>query len=281
MTAPALSGVVGAPLSGYLLDHHPASLAGWQWLFLIEGLPSVALGLLVLVLLPNGPEQAAFLSPSEVAWLGARLRAGRVVREREHTLGLWQALRHPRVLLLGLVYFLLVMGAYGFDLFMPKIFARVFSTVTKTELGLLAAVPSLYTVFVMIYWGWRSDRRGERRFHVAWPAFWAAVGLWMASLDVSPAFALAAAALAVSGRWSCIPPFWGLPTAFLSGSAAAGGIALINAVGNLGGFLGPMLMGMLRDETGSYAVGLRALAGAYVLGGLLTLALGRAEKRTR
>jgi D-galactonate transporter len=274
MTAPALSGIVGAPLSGYLLDHHPASVAGWQWLFLVEGLPSVLLGVCVLFVLPNGPKHVTWLDAAEKAWLTQRLAAERAEREQDHAMSVWRALLHPRVLLLCLIYFLLVIGAYGFDLFMPKILARVFSGASKTELGLIAAIPPLYTVFVMVFWGRRSDRLGERRWHVVWPALWAALGLAVASFDVAPAIALIAAALAVSGRWSCIPPFWGLPTAFLSGTAAAGGIALINAVGNLGGFVGPFAMGALKDLTGSYSVGLRVLAGAYVLGGIVVLSLG-------
>jgi D-galactonate transporter len=279
MTAPALSGVVGAPLSGYLLDNPPTGLRGWQWLFLIEGLPSIVLGVLVLVLLPNGPKDAKFLTQAEQVWLGERLASERAEREQAHALGVWQALLHPRVLLLGLIYFLLVIGAYGFELFMPKTLALVFPDAKKTELGLLAAVPPLTAVFVMVLWGRRSDRLGERRWHVAWPALFAAGGLVMASFDVSPALALVAAAVAVAGRWSAIPPFWGLPTAFLSGSAAAGGIALINAVGNLGGFVGPMLMGTLKDATGSYAAGLRLLAVAYVIGALLALGVGRDDTR--
>jgi nitrate/nitrite transporter NarK len=175
------------------------------------------------------------------------------------------------VLRLSLIYFLLVLSAYGFDFFMPKILADAFVSASKTRLGWLAAVPPLCSVFVMILWGRRSDRLGERRWHVAWPACWAACGLAAASLDVNPVLALAAMAVAVTGRWSCIPPFWGLPTAFLSGTAAAGGIALINAVGNLGGFVGPFVMGALRDLTGSYAWGLRVLAACYILGAWLAL----------
>jgi MFS transporter, ACS family, tartrate transporter len=273
MTAPALSGIVGAPLSGFLLDHHPASFTGWQWLFLIEGIPSVVLGVVVLFVLPNGPRTAKWMTAPEVEWLTRRLDAERAEREKHHAMSVWRALYHPQVLLLCLVYFLVVIGAYGFDFFMPKILARVFSGVSKTELGLIAAIPPLYTVFVMVLWGRRSDRLGERRWHVVWPALWAACGLFVASFEVSPAIALIAAAIAVSGRWSCIPPFWGLPTAFLSGTAAAGGIALINAVGNLGGFVGPYLMGALKDATGTYSVGLRLLAGAYILGGLVVLSL--------
>jgi MFS transporter, ACS family, tartrate transporter len=273
MTAPALSGIVGAPLSGYLLDHHPVALPGWQWLFLVEGLPSVVLGIVVLFVLPNGPRAAKWMTPAESDWLSRRLDAERAEREKHHGMSVWRALIHPQVLMLCLVYFLIVIGAYGFDFFMPKILSRVFSAASKTQLGLIAAVPSLYTVFVMVYWGRRSDRLGERRWHVVWPTLWSAAGLVVASFDVAPAIALLAAALAVSGRWSCLPPFWGLPTAFLSGTAAAGGIALINAVGNLGGFVGPYLMGALKDGTGSYSAGLRVLAGAYILGGLVVLSL--------
>ena len=273
MIAPAMSGVVGGPLSGYLLDHHPASFQGWQWLFLIEGWPSVLLGIAVLFYLPNGHREAKWLRPQEIEWLTQRLADERAGREKHHALSLWRALTHPRVLLLSLIYFLVVIGAYGFDLFMPKILANAFPAASRSEIGWLAAVPPLASVFVMVFWGRRSDRLSERRWHVAWPALWAAVGLAVISFDVNPIVALIAAAVAVSGRWSCIPPFWSLPTAFLSGTAAAGGIALINAVGNLGGFVGPFLMGWLSDLTGSYAVGLRVLAGAYVLGALIALAL--------
>ena len=126
MTAPAMSGVVGGPLSGYLLDHHPASFQGWQWLFLIEGLPSVLLGIAVLFYLPNGPREAKWLRPQEIEWLTERLADERAGREKHHALSLWRALTHPRVLLLSLIYFLVVIGAYGFDLFMPKILANAF-----------------------------------------------------------------------------------------------------------------------------------------------------------
>jgi nitrate/nitrite transporter NarK len=125
----------------------------------------------------------------------------------------------------------------------------------------------------MILWGRRSDARRERRWHVALPSWWAALGLLLASLPVPPVLTVAALALAVSGRWSSIPPFWGLPTAFLSGTAAAGGIALINSIGNLGGFVGPYVMGWLKGTTGDYSLGLRVLAGAFVAGGILSIAL--------
>jgi D-galactonate transporter len=273
MIAPPLSGVIGSPLSGYLLDHHPVFLRGWQWLFLIEGIPSVLLGIAVLLYLPNGPRSAKWMRPHEVAWLGRRLDEERAGREKHHAMKVWQALRHPQVLLLSLIYFLIVIPAYGFDFFMPTIIAKAFPAASKTAIGWLSAIPPLFTVMVMIPWGRRSDRLGERRWHTAAPALWAALGLVVVSLGVSPIVGLVAMTVAVSGRWSCIPPFWGIPTAFLSGTAAAGGIALINAIGNLGGYAGPHAMGALKDLTGSYTAGLRVLATAYVLAAILVLLL--------
>jgi ACS family tartrate transporter-like MFS transporter len=243
-------------------------------LFLIEGIPSVLTGIAVLLLLPNGPRSAKWMTAAEADWLTQRLDAERAEREKDHKMSVWRALLHPRVLLLCLVYFLIVIPAYGFDFFMPKILNKVFAGVSKTQLGLLSAIPPLITVFVMVYWGRRSDRLGERRWHVIWPSVWAAIGLTVASFElVPPVVALAAATIAVSGRWSCLPPFWGLPTAFLSGSAAAGGLALINAIGNLGGYAGPKVMGFMKDMTGSYSAGLRLLAAAYILGAILVLSL--------
>ncbi len=273
MMAPALSGVIGGPLSGFLLDHHPANFAGWQWLFLIEGIPSVLLGVVVALYLPNGPQDVKWLKPNDKAWLSQRLDEERADREQHHGMTVWRALMHPRVLLLSLVYFLLVIGAYGFDLFMPKILSKAFPAVSNSQLGRLAAIPPLFAVFVMFFWGRRSDRLHERRWHVAWPAWAGALGLAIGSFNIAPTLTVIAAAVAVAGRWSCIPPFWALPTAFLSGTAAAGGIALINAIGNLGGFVGPKLMGTLKDMTGSYSFGLRVLAACYVLAGLLALVL--------
>jgi ACS family tartrate transporter-like MFS transporter len=273
MAAAAMAGVVGNPLSGLLLDHHPELLKGWQWLFLVEGLPSVLLGIAVLVYLPNGPRDVRWLDAEELGWLNARLDAERAAREEKHAMSLWQALSHPRVLVLSLLYFLIVIGGYGLDLFMPQVLSVAFPHVTKTVLGLIGAIPPAVTVVVMILWGRRSDARRERRWHVALPSWWAAFGLLVATLPVHPSVSVVALAFAVSGRWSSIPPFWGLPTAFLSGTAAAGGIALINSIGNLGGFVGPYLMGWFKQQTGNYDVGLRVLAGAFIVGGILSISL--------
>ena len=273
MAAAATAGLVGNPLSGLLLDRHPAWLQGWQWLFLIEGVPSIVLGIAVLLLLPNGPRNVRWLDDEELNWLTARLDSERAAREAKHAMTLGQALAHPRVLVLSLLYFLIVIGGYGLDFFMPQVLEAAFPQISKTRLGSLGGIPPGITVLVMILWGRRSDARRERRWHVALPSWWAALGLLLASLPVPAPLTVAALALAVSGRWSSIPPFWGLPTAFLSGTAAAGGIALINSIGNLGGFVGPYVMGWLKGATGNHALGLRVLAGAFVAGGILSIAL--------
>ena len=270
MTAPAVAEIVGGPLSGWLLDHPAFGLRGWQWLFLAEGLPSVLLGLAVLALLPDGPARVGWLTADEKAWLAARLEAER--RERP-SLGFLEALRHPRVLVLCLLCFLLCTGGYGLGMFLPQVMRGAFPTATNTQLGLLAAVPSLFAAVAMLLWARSSDRTGERRWHVALPAWLAALGLATSSLGLAPALAVVGLTLGVSGRWASNPPFWSLPTAFLSGSAAAGGIALINSIGNLGGYAGPALMGLLHERTGSHALGLRILACLLVAAGLLALAL--------
>ena len=273
MAAAAMAGVVGNPLSGFLLDHHPAWIKGWQWLFLVEAAPAVLLGIAVLVFLPNGPEKVRWLDATELSWLRARLDSERAAREEKHSMTLWQALSHPRVLLLSVLYFLIVIGGYGLDMFFSQVLRAAFPKVTDTALGLIAAIPPAFTVFVMIFWGRHSDAKRERRWHVALPSWWAAAGLLLATLPVHPMISVVALSLAVSGRWSSIPPFWGLPTAFLSGTAAAGGIALINSIGNLGGFVGPYLMGWFKDLTGNYSAGLRVLAGAFIAGGVMALCL--------
>ncbi|HEX7899411.1 MAG TPA: MFS transporter [Planctomycetota bacterium] len=270
MTAPAVAEIIGGPLSGFLLDHPCFGVKGWQWLFLVEGLPSVVLGLAVLALLPDGPGRVSWLTPAEKDWLSARLESE---RRDVPKLGFFEALRHPRVLVLCLLCFLLCTGGYGLGMFLPQVLRGAFPSVSNTQLGFLTAIPSLIAAVVMILWARHSDRRGERRWHVAIPAWIAAVGLATSSLGVAPALAVVCMTAGVSGRWASNPPFWALPTTFLSGTAAAGGIALINSIGNLGGYAGPRLMGALQVWTGTHAAGLRLMSFALLAAGLLALAL--------
>ena len=271
MVAAVASFVVGGPLSGWLMDHPHLGLSGWQWLFLVEGLPSVLLGIAVLVYLPNGPGSARWLAPDETAWLTSRLATERAVQERREHFTLGQALRAPRVLLLSLIYFLAIVGAYGVDFFLPTILAQAYPNLSTSALGLIAAIPPLITIPVMILWGRRSDARREYRWHVALPVFGLATGLLLLCLQLPPVFVVAALTLCVAGRWSYIGPFWGLPTAMLTGTAAAGGIALINSIGNLGGQAGPVLVSWLSLPSGSLGPGLATLAVLVASCGVLVL----------
>jgi len=271
MVAAVASMVVGGPLSGWLMDHPQFGLKSWQWLFLVEGVPSVVLGVVVLLYLPDSPRSASWLTPEESAWLTSRLDAERAEQERHEHLSLGRALSSPRILLLSLIYFLGVVGAYGLDFFSPTLLAQAFPHATTTRLGLIAAIPPLLTIPVMILWGRSSDARGECHWHVALAVFGLAAGLLLLCLPLPPVVVVAALTLCVAGRWSFIGPFWGLPTAMLTGTAAAGGIALVNSIGNLGGQAGPVLVSALASPSGSLAPGLAALAVVVSMCGVMVL----------
>jgi ACS family tartrate transporter-like MFS transporter len=270
MTAAVLSNVFGSPLSGVLLELDGVlGLRGWKWLFLIEALPSVLLGVAVFLRLPKSPRDAKWLEPEELSWLLHRLDSERAAVEAGHQMTLRQAFTDSRVIVLCLVYFTAVIGGYGLDFFQPTLIKQAFPDATPKLVGVINAVPPLVAVFIMILHGRSSDQRAERKLHFAAAVWWASAGLFLASLPLPAGVALGALALAVSGRWSAVAPFWGLSTAFLSGTAAAGAIALINSVGNLGGFAGPYIMGWLKDATGDYRIGLRVLSLLMFLGGVL------------
>jgi ACS family tartrate transporter-like MFS transporter len=193
-------------------------------------------------------------------------------REHQHGFTLLRAMANPRVWLLCLVYFTVSMGANSYGAFLPKILEESFEHVSKSEIGLLGAIPSTVTIVAMVLIGMHSDRTGERRWHVALSAFVAAVG-WIMVTQLPAPYVLLGLILAHAGMLSMLAPFWSLPTAFLSGAAAAGGIAMINSVGNLGGFVAPNVISRLKAETHSYSGGLIFLAVALVVGGLLALAV--------
>lgn len=274
LTAGTLAGVIGSPVSGALLglDGY-GGLSGWQWLFLIEGLPAVVLGVVVLFVLPERPSDARWLTPDERVRLEAIVQADREasgVLDRQH---LRHAFTDSRVWLMCGLYFLLNVGGYGFEMWCPGI-VKSFSGRSAWVVGLINMVPYLAATVAMVLAGHHSDRTGERRWHVAVAAFVAAAGfVASARLTGHPVAALAALTVAFAGLKCIMGPFWSLGTSFLGGTAAAGGIALINSVGNLGGFVGPMIVGKAVDATGGYGVALGILGGALLTLGLLALAL--------
>jgi ACS family tartrate transporter-like MFS transporter len=275
MTATALAGVIGGPVSGALLQLDGlAGLRGWQWLFLVEGLPAVLLGGVAWWTLTDRPEQAAWLAPDQRAWLAGILAAERAATEQRHGASLWRALAHRRVWSLGLLYFTLVLGIYGVSLWLPQMVAARLGA-SDLVLGILVAIPYAVAALAMVLVGGHSDRSAERRWHIAGPALAGAAGLATSAALEQPALALAGLCLAALGIWSALGPFWTLPTTFLSGIAAAGGIALINSLGNLGGFVGPWALGLLKQATGSFRAGLAFLAASLLVAALLALRVPR------
>jgi ACS family tartrate transporter-like MFS transporter len=273
MAASPITGIVGNPLSGEIMEgmDDVGGLRGWQWLFLLEGLPAVVLGLVVLVYLTDRPQEANWLTPDERDWLAERIGREEQYRLQRHGLTMWQALADRRVWLLILLYFTVAAGSNAFGSYLPKLLNDRFPDLNKRQLGRLAALPNLCAVLCMVVNGIHSDLTGERRWHVAVPAFLSALGwAWIACSD-EPVGSLCALALVQAGIMSMLPVFWTLPTAFLSGLAAAGGIALINSVGNLGGFAGPNILGQLKAVTGEFTSGFLTLALIMALGGFLAL----------
>jgi D-galactonate transporter len=272
MAAIPLSTVIGAPISGVLLYLHGGlGLAGWQWLFLIEAVPSVVLAGVVFFYLTDRPTDAHWLAPDERAWLADRLELEQRRRQAVRDYSVGQALIDPRVLGLSLVYFGAVATNYGLSFFLPQI-VKAFGLNTFLT-TLVSATPYAVGLIGMVWWGRRSDRTVERRFHAAFPLFVAAAGIAVSTALDDPTLKMISLCVAGFGIFACLPVFWTLPTAFLSGAAAAAGIAVINSIGNLAGFAGPFAMGWIKDHTGSYAGGLLLLAalGIIAMGIVLTL----------
>jgi MFS transporter, ACS family, tartrate transporter len=274
LTSTALAGVVGAPVSAGLLRlRGVGGLAGWQWLFLVEGLPAVVLGVTTLFYLPDRVSHARWLSAREQTWLDDTLRVEQAAKETTHGLTLWQALTHGRVWRLCLLYFSTIISFYGVAFWLPQI-VQSFSGLSNAAASLISALPYVAASIGMVLVARHSDRTGERRRHVAVPAFAAAAGLLLGALvQRHPTPAFLALCLSATGIWSTLGPFWSIPTAFLSGTAAAGGIALINSVGNVGGFVGPTVMGFLKQRTHRFESGLVVLAATLVVAGVLALSL--------
>jgi ACS family tartrate transporter-like MFS transporter len=279
MTAGTLTGVIGNPISGSFLEMDGvAGLKGWQWLFLLEGLPAIALGVSVLFLLTERPETAAWLSDEERCWLIRELKKEQAAEDRGAGLSLVQTLTHPRVLLLAAIYFLVASGGWGFELWLPEI-VKSLSGAGNFRVTLLSAIPYLVATIIMVAAAHHSDRTGERRLYVAISAFVASAGFGLGAVLGNPVLALAALSLAWSGVKALQAPFWAIPPSFLSGTQAAAGMALINSVGNLGGLAGPWVMGALKDATHNYSAGLGVSAVFLFAAGSAALALARKRDR--
>lgn len=280
MTAAPVAVLVGAPLSESLLALDGwLGLAGWQWLFLVEGLPAVVLGVIALVFLTDRPEQAQWLRASEREWLGRTMAQERAARESHHRGSHLAALLNGRVLLICFIYFLNTLVTYGVFLWLPRIL-RDASGYRGASLSAITSIPFVVALIGMVLIGRHSDRTRERKWHVAVCALTGAAGLLLAAAAGNnvPLIVLSFA-LSQLGQRSVQGVFWAIPPIFLGGTAAAAGIALINSVGNLGGFVGPTVMGWLRGSSGTYASGLLVLASALILEAVLVVSLKLPRER--
>jgi ACS family tartrate transporter-like MFS transporter len=273
MAAVPLATVVGGPVSGALLELHGlGGLKGWHWLFVVEGLPAIVLGVIALKFLDDRPEQAAWLSAEERKALAKTLAEEAKVTRATGYAGLGQALTRPRVLVLGLIYFCIVVGLYGIGFWMPQVI-QTFG-LDPLRIGFLTAVPYLFAAIAMVLWGTRSDRAKERIWHVALPLLLGGAAFAWSAFTGPLWLAMVALTLATVGIYAAIGTFWSLPTAILTDTGAAAGLALINSLGNLGGFAGPSIVGVIKQATGSFTAALLFLAGALAIGAVTVLLFG-------
>jgi len=273
-----VSTVIGAPISGLLLGLDGVmGLKGWQWLFIIEGVPSVLLGIVSWFYLTDKPAKATWLTAEQKAWLSSRLDAEVVAKQAAQHMSLGQALASPRVLTLSLIYFGFVGALYGMQFWLPQI-VKAFGF-SNAQTGFVTAVPYLFGSIAMVLWARHSDHTRERVWHVALALFLTAAALLASGYLQDPLITMVALTFAAIGTFCTFGVFWTLPTAWLTGTAAAGGIALINSIGNLAGFGGPYLIGWVKESTGSTANGLLVLAILPLIAGLLVL-LGKHETST-
>lgn len=265
-----LANVIGGPISGWLLDVSGHGLHGWQWMLILEGVPSLVCGIAALWLLPNGPNDVKWLTAEEKAILAARL-----AQEPPGALhGFWEMIADRRIWLLMIPDFSIVIALYGLNLWQPQMIKAM--GYSNVEVGFLVALPYLLAAVAMVVWGMFSDRVGKRAGPVALAAFAAAIGMLAAGWSGNPIVVLAAICLAACGIYAALAVFWTLPSALLRGTAAAGGLALLNSFSNLGGFFGPYLMGWAKQATGDFTLGMTVLAGMLVLAGVSVLMIGRA-----
>jgi MFS transporter, ACS family, tartrate transporter len=272
-----VSTVIGAPVSGLLLGLDGAmGLKGWQWLFLIEGVPSVLLGIVTWFYLTDRPERADWLTAEQKAWLASKLNAETAAKQAAKHLTLGEALSSPKVILLSLSYFGFVGALYGMQFWLPQI-VKAFG-LTNAQTGFVTAIPYVFGTIAMILWARHSDASRERVLHVGAPLLLTALALAASSTISDPTMTMAVLTVAAIGVFCTFGTFWTLPTAWLSGTAAAGAIALINSIGNLAGFGGPYLIGWVKEATGNTSTGLLVLAVLPLIGGLLVFLGGHESK---
>jgi MFS transporter, ACS family, tartrate transporter len=266
-----VTSILGGPLSGLILDHvHWLGVSSWRWLLILEGVPAVACGVLAYFLLPSRPAEARFLARDERDWIIAELARERQKKLEEHQISLAKTFTHLRVWHLVSIQFTFLIGSYSLSFWMPQVVKSLSSHYSNAVVGLLVVIPQLVGLASMVLVSRSSDRRLERRYHAAIAALAGGLGWLLLGTTTSPVLSILLLSLVAAGHYSMFGPFWSLPSEFLTGYAAASGIAFINSIGNLGGFAGPYAIGLIKDKTGSLHwgfafVGISMLASAMFL----------------
>ncbi len=274
-----VSYIIGAPMSTWIMDNISwLNWSGWRWMLFLEGIPAVFLGVACYFFLTDKPEQAKWLKPDEKAWLIEELERDRQSRKNVKRLSVFKTMTNPKVLYLSFIYFVYQCGSLGIGYWMPQIIKSFSQSLTHTQIGLIAMLPYIVATAAMVAWSRSSDKRNERKLHSAIPLLIAAFGMVGAGMLQNPYLATVMICVALSGLYSFKSPFWALPTLFLDRTTAAVSIAVINSIGNLGGFAGPSLIGMVKGNSQSAATGLLFLSALLVVGFLMTILMRVSNK---
>lgn len=266
-----VSYIIGAPLSTWIMDHvNWLNWSGWRWMLFLEGVPAVVLGICCYFFLTDKPQDARWLKEDEKKWLLSELDRDQKARKDVQHLSMINTLKHPKVLYLAFIYFVYQCGSLGIGYWMPQIIKGFSSSLSHSQIGLIAMVPYILATFAMVLWSRSSDKRNERKMHAAIPLLFASLAMLGAGLLQNPYLSVIMISITLSGLYSFKSPFWALPTLFLSRETASISIAIINSVGNLGGFVGPAMIGIINGNTHNSTSGLLFLSFLLMVGFLMT-----------
>jgi ACS family tartrate transporter-like MFS transporter len=270
-----VSYIIASPLSTWIMHTISwADMSGWRWMFILEGLPAVILGVVCFFVLTERPKDAKWLTARERDWITAELENEQAAKKGAVVhLSIWKTLANPKVLYLGAIYFVYQVGSLGVGYWLPQIIKGLSGTLDTTQIGLIGMIPYIVATVAMIWWSRRSDRKNERKAHSYIPMGVAAIAMFLAAILESPFLVIASISIALAGLYAFKSPFWAVPSQFLSVATAGTAIAAINSIGNLGGFVGPFAQGMIVDATGSQTAGLYFFAGLLVVSTAMMVAV--------